>query len=72
MLILVMMGVLMVLLLAFNWRLTTLSKDFSVDCVNFYDVNGTCPCQPTRSSSSLSNNIDFSKINLTSIDIPNS
>lgn len=65
-LILVMMGVVIVLLLIFNWRLTTLSKDFSVDCINFYDVNETCPCQPITPINILNYDLNLTNINFSS------
>jgi len=58
-----MMLFLILTLLLFQWKIDNLKVGFEHDCQDVYDVNGTCPCQPTKSSIPRGT-FNFSNINL--------
>lgn len=49
----------------FLFKINSLSYNLSIDCRNFYDVNGTCPCMSTKSIP-IKMGLNFSNLNLTS------
>ena len=41
--------VLLICILGFvSWEISTVSYGMEIECINEFDVNGTCPCFPSK------------------------
>jgi len=49
-----------------SWTISNRMSDMEKDCVNTFDVNGTCPCFPQKSVPFTNSVFNFSILNQTS------